>query len=186
MPGQAARGYCNRLGWYVGFHVLTVCTPQGLLTGFGLAPGNSGDAPLADTLLAVRQTPDPRLPEVGQGVGGGYYLADTGFEGKHWAPRWRQEYHATVLIPPKRGTPRSRPIHPWPRALRRAFAGWRQIVETVHATLLHAFGLTHERPHTRDGFRARLAARVALHNCCCWLNHCLGRPLLAFADLLDW
>ena len=186
LPGQAARGSCNRLGWYVGFHVLTVVTPQGLITGFGIAPGNSADARLADTLLAARHTAQARLPEAGTSASGGCYLADTGFEGIHWWPHWRRHYQATVLIPPKRGTAQSRPVHPWPRALRRAFAGWRQIVESAHDKLLHALGLDHERPHTLDGFRARLAARVALHNCCCWLNHSLARPLLAFADLLDW
>lgn len=186
LPGQAARGYCNRLGWYVGFHLLTVVTPDGLITGFGIAPGNSADARLADTLLAARHTPQPRLPEAGTPAGGGYYLADTGFEGVRWWPRWQRHYQATVLIPPKRGTLRSRPVHPWPRTLRRAFAGWRQIVESVHDKLVHSLGLEHERPHTLAGFRAQLAARVALHNCCCWLNHSLVRPLLAFADLLDW
>jgi hypothetical protein len=34
--------------------------------------------------------------------------------------------------------------------------------------------------------RSRLAARVALHNFCMWLNKQLGRPLLSFADLLGW
>jgi hypothetical protein len=34
--------------------------------------------------------------------------------------------------------------------------------------------------------RARLAARVALHNFCIWLNDQLERPHLAFADLLGW
>jgi hypothetical protein len=27
---------------------------------------------------------------------------------------------------------------------------------------------------------------VALHNFCIWLNEHLGRPRLAFADLLQW
>src|SRR5215472_14891723 len=36
------------------------------------------------------------------------------------------------------------------------------------------------------GFRARLAAKVGLHNFCCWLNLLLGRTPLAFADLLDF
>lgn len=81
LPGQAARGWCNRLGWYIGFHLLTVVTPEGLITGFGFAPGNSADAPLADTLLAARHTPQPRLPEAGASTGDGCYLADTGFEG---------------------------------------------------------------------------------------------------------
>jgi hypothetical protein len=31
-----------------------------------------------------------------------------------------------------------------------------------------------------------LAARVALHNFCSWLNDRLGRPRLKFADLLGW
>jgi hypothetical protein len=34
--------------------------------------------------------------------------------------------------------------------------------------------------------RARLASRVALHNFSIWLNEHLGRPRLAFADLLGW
>jgi hypothetical protein len=31
-----------------------------------------------------------------------------------------------------------------------------------------------------------LAAKVALHNFCVWLNTQHNRPLLAFADLIDW
>jgi hypothetical protein len=36
------------------------------------------------------------------------------------------------------------------------------------------------------GFQARLAAKVALHNFCIWLNEQLGRPRLAFAELIAW
>jgi hypothetical protein len=50
-----------------------------------------------------------------------------------------------------------------------------------------AFPLAGRRvPHALDGFQARLAAKVALHNFCLWLNVQLGREPLAFADLLDW
>jgi hypothetical protein len=31
-----------------------------------------------------------------------------------------------------------------------------------------------------------LAAKMALHNFCMWLNASLGRPQLAFTDLVDW
>jgi hypothetical protein len=31
-----------------------------------------------------------------------------------------------------------------------------------------------------------LAAKVGLHNFCCWLNRQAGRPPLAVADLIDW
>ena len=37
-----------------------------------------------------------------------------------------------------------------------------------------------------DGLLARIAAKMALHNFCLWLNAQLGRPHLAFADLVDW
>jgi len=70
--------------------------------------------------------------------------------------------------------------------LRRWVARIRQIVESVYEKLFNAFGLWRERPHELQGLRARLAARVALHNFCIWLNDQLGRPRLAFADLLGW
>jgi hypothetical protein len=31
-----------------------------------------------------------------------------------------------------------------------------------------------------------LAAKLALHNFCVWLNEQLDRPPLSFADLVDW
>ena len=65
-------------------------------------------------------------------------------------------------------------------------AGIRQIVETVYDKLFNTFGLYRVRPHELGGLRARLAERVALHNVCMWLNDKLGRPRLAFADLLGW
>ena len=48
------------------------------------------------------------------------------------------------------------------------------------------FRLRQERPHDLTGLQARLAAKVALHNFCLWLNRRLGRPGLAFADLIAW
>lgn len=72
-----------------------------------------------------------------------------------------------------------------PCALRRQLAHLRQSIETVFGRLLVGFGLEHERPHCLEGFLARMAARVGLHNFCIWLNRQLGRPDLAFADLVD-
>jgi hypothetical protein len=60
------------------------------------------------------------------------------------------------------------------------------VVETVIGRLHGAFRLDRERPHDLGGFQARLAAKVALHNACCWLNRRHGRPALAVADLLGW
>jgi hypothetical protein len=65
-------------------------------------------------------------------------------------------------------------------------AGLRQLVETVNGTLIGQFGFADDRPKVLPGFQARLAARMALHNFCIWLNQQLGRPHLAFVDLVDW
>ena len=70
--------------------------------------------------------------------------------------------------------------------MRRWLAGRRQIVETVDDKVHHTFRRSRERPHDLSGFQARLAAKMALHNFCIWLNEQLGRPTLAFADLVDW
>lgn len=185
LVGQADLGWSNRVGWYDGLHVLTVVTPEGLVTGYGCAPASTADQRLAETLLAARACPQPRRREVGWTRGGGYYVADTNVAGKRWGPHWRHDYGAVVLCPPKRHRHQPFPV-PWPRVLRRAFAGLREIVETVHHKLLTTFGLAQQRPHTLTGLRAHLAAAVTLHNVCCWLNLRFGRPLLAFADLLDW
>ena len=55
-------------------------------------------------------------------------------------------------------------------------AGIRQIVESVYDKLFNAFGLWRERPHELSGLRARLAARIALHNFSIWLNEQLDAP----------
>jgi hypothetical protein len=56
----------------------------------------------------------------------------------------------------------------------------------VYEKLWHTFRLARERPHDLRGFQARLAAKMALQNFCIWVNEQLGRPRLAFADLVNW
>lgn len=181
LPGCAERSKCSRLGWFVGFAVLTVVTPQGILTGFGAAPGNTNERRLADTLLALRQQPDPRLTSVGKPPPSRTYLADTGFAGRQFEAEIQQTYDVTLVVSPQPDSTRR-----WSPEVRHWAASHRQIIETVHERLLQSFRLERERPHTLDGFLARLAAKVGLHNVCCWLNHQLGRPLLAVANLIDW
>ena len=180
LAGQADSGWSNRLGWYEGFHLLAAVSPAGLITGFGFAPASTKDQPLAETFFAARQHPNQRLPSCGQTICG-VYVVDTGFEGVGWHHHWWADYGLQVIGRPRRTSP-----HPWPKPLRRWVAGLRQIVETVFEKLDNHFRLAKERPHVLAGFQARLAAKVALHNFCCWLNHHLGRPSLACADLLDW
>jgi hypothetical protein len=154
--------------------------PPGASTGFGFGPACTNERTLAETLLAARCDQDPRLPSCGSPQSG-IYVADSGFAGEDCTARWKREYGAVVLAPPQRDRGKR-----WPKRVRRWVAGLRQIVETVNEHLLFAFRLERDRPHELSGFRVRFAAKVALHNFCLWLNQQLGRPLLAFADLLDW
>lgn len=180
LAGEANIGYCNRLGWYEGLNVITSVTPEGYITGFGCAPASTKEQPYAETFLALRAKNSPALAEVGQPALG-VYITDNGFCGQLNHQRWLQQYAAQVISPPQRSHPQ-----PWPKAWRRWLASLRQIVETVHEKLLHTFRLDTERPHLLQGFRIRLAASVALHNFCMWINVQFGRPKLAFVDLIQW
>jgi Transposase DDE domain len=180
LAGEADIGWSNSLGWYEGFSVLAAIEPSGVITGFCFGSASTADQPLAESFFAVRANPNPRLISVGAAFSG-IYVADKGFEGTENHRRWLECYGAEVVHPPKRNSKM-----PWSKRLRQWVASLRQIVETVYNKLFNAFGLWRERPHEMGGLRARLAARVALHNFCIWLNDHLGRPRLKFADLMGW
>jgi hypothetical protein len=180
LPGLADIGWSNRLGWYEGFHVLLAVNPWGMITGFGFGPASTKDQPLAETFFALRRSSHPGLASVGLPACGPY-VVDKGFEGHALHQTWWRAYGAQVICPPKRNSQ-----VPWPKRLRRWLAGVRQIVETVYEKLWHTFRLDRERPHDLSGFQARLAAKIALHNFCIWLNEQLGRPRLAFGNLVAW
>jgi Transposase DDE domain len=181
LAGYADIGWSNSLGWYEGFRLLVAVDPSGVITGFCFAAASTADQQMAETFFAVRARPNPRLISVGSAFFSGPYVTDKGFEGAENHRRWLDCYGARLICPPKRN---AREV--WPKRLRRWVAGIRQIVESVYDKLFNSFGLWRERPHELSGLRARLAARVALHNFCIWLNDQLGRPRLAFADLLGW
>lgn len=180
LPGLAAIGWSNRLGWYEGFHLLLAVTPLGVITGFGFGAGSTKAPPLAEAFVAARHTPDPAWPSVGAAAHGPY-RADTGFEGQTRHQHWWQRYRAVVICPPKHHSTR-----PWSRGWRRWLAGLRQSIDTANGTLLPVLRLDRERPHALEGFQARLAAKIALHNFWSGLNLQLGRPPLAFANLVAW
>ena len=181
LAAQADIGWSNSIGWYEGFSLLTATDPTGVITGFCFGSASTADQPLAETFFNLRANPNPRLKSVSLAFLGAY-VADKGFEGEENQRRWSESYGADVIHPPKRNSRK----RSWSKRLRRWIAGIRQIVESVYDKLFNTFGLWRERPHEMEGLRARLAARVALHNFCIWLNDQLGRPRLAFADLLGW
>ena len=180
LAGLANIGWCTRLGWFNGFRLLVAVNPEGAATGFGFGEGSAKDQPLANTMLALRQHAESPLPSVGLPALGPY-VVDTGFEGEDNHRRWRLLHNAEVICKPKSSSRKA-----WPKAWRRWLHSIRQIVEIVYAKLMDFFRLDKERPHTLTGFQASLAAKVALHNFCIWLNKQLSREPLAFADLLGW
>jgi hypothetical protein len=180
LAGDADIGWSNSIGWYEGFSLLTSVDPTGVISGFCFGAASTADQQMAETFFAVRAYPNDRLISVGS-ASSGPYMADKGFEGAENHLRWLQSYGARVIHPPKRNSKK-----PWSKRLRRWVASIRQIVESTYDKLFNTFGLWRERPHELQGLRARLAARMALHDFCIWLNDQLGRPRLAFADLLGW
>jgi hypothetical protein len=181
MAGEADIGWSNSLGWYEGFSLLTAVESSGVITGFCFGAASTSDQQLAESFFATRARPNRRLISVGS-ASWGPYAADKGFEGAENHRRWLESYGAQIINPPKSNSRK----RSWSKHLRRWVARIRQIVESVYEKLFNAFGLWRERPHELEGLRVRLAARVALHNFCIWLNDQLGRPRLAFADLLGW
>jgi Transposase DDE domain len=181
LAGYADIGWSNSLGWYEGFCLLTATDPSGVITGFCFGAASTSEQPLAETFFNLRANPNPRLKSVGLAFLGAY-VADKGFEGVENHRRWLESYGADVIHPPKRNSRKGS----CSKRLRKWLASIRQIVESVYDKLFNTFGLWRERPHELEGLRARLAGRVALHNFCIWLNDQLGRPRMAFADLLGW
>lgn len=182
LPGQADIGWSNRRGWYEGFHLLHSITPEGVITGFGFGSASVNDHPLAETFFALRHNPVRGYYAAVGRPAEGPYLADSGFAGLTNFAHWKTSYGAVVLAPPQK----TQIQRGWTKRLRKWVASLRQIVETVFHKLFHTFRLEEERPHTLEGFQARLAAKMALHNFCIWLNRQLGRSSLSFADLIAW
>jgi hypothetical protein len=180
LAGQAAIGHSTALGWDEGLYLGVAVTPTGAITGWVVAPANTNDHWVGEAFFALRHTPDARVPGVGP-PSAGPYLTDTGFEGPRWHAHWHADYGAQVICHPQVRSKRA-----WTADWKRWLAGLRQIVETVIGQLQTPFRLRHERPHHLSGLLGRLAAKVALHNFCCWLNRQLGRDPLAVADLIAW
>jgi hypothetical protein len=180
LPGLAASGWSNRLGWYAGVHLLLAVHPSGVITGFGFGAASPKEQPLAETFFALRRRPHPGLASVGVPARSPY-VVDKGLEGQANHVAWWTASGAQGICPPKRNRQR-----PWPKARRRGLASVRQIVETVHEKLQHTLRLDRARPHALSGLQGRWAAKIALHNFGIWLHEQLGRPRLAFIDLVDW
>jgi hypothetical protein len=177
MPEVTALGKSMRLGWFMGVRLLAAVTPSGVVTGWGIAPGNELDRALADALLAARAARAPTLASAGRPASG-VYLADTGFAGREARARWAA-LGAEVLAPPQPDS-----AERWPAARHSQHRRQRQIVETVYSRLHGHLRLERDRPRSLGGLLTRLAAKIALSNALIRLNVAAGRPGLTLVGLI--
>jgi hypothetical protein len=105
-----------------------------------------------------------------------------GFGGQELEARFRARYHAELVCPPQP----DRRSRVWAGAPRRWLIQRRQIIETVHDRLLHAYRLESNRPHSLAGALLNLAAIAGLHNVVIAGNRAHGMSDLATAESIGW
>jgi hypothetical protein len=174
--------------WYYGVKLAIAINPEGLVTGFLLAPASTSDRWLAEYLLCYRHNRDgqparaedvPPSHKAGarhrgptgkiwpkEGVGDVYsgpLLVDLGFNGKWWEQHWQAAYGTTLLIADRR----------------------RQVIETVNQHLSADFNLKRVGARGMEGLLARIAAKLLALNIGIWLNKLFARPTLALASLFS-
>jgi hypothetical protein len=180
--GCAEVGWSNSLGWYEGFRLLTAVDPTGVITGLCFCAASTAEQsrrPKPSSPPEPGRTPDseawarpPRYPTWSTRASRGQITTSGGSGATERSLALRAQ------------TQRPRGVAQAFEALGSGDPPDRR--ELLYDKLFNTFGLWRERPHQLQGLRARLAARVALHNFCIWLNGQLGCPRLAFADLLGW
>jgi len=175
-----AIGSSPHLGWVDGLRLLVCTTPEGVISGYGLAPANFNDGQLADTLLTERAAPMQQIRSVGRAASG-EYLADSGVAGREAQARWAEALDAVVIAPPKTDSAAR-----WSKAWRRIHAHQRQIVETVIACLQQRYRLIDDRLRTLGGWLTRVAATVAMHTALIAWNRPTGNLDLAYAEVIGW
>ena len=105
--------------------------------------------------------------------GGEASICDKGYAGPEFAARVAERFGAVVLRP-------AAPTSPTTACICRASAN---AIESVFWTLKDRLGLERHRARTLAGLRARIAAKLLALAAGIWLNHRLGRPTRAFAEL---
>jgi hypothetical protein len=190
--------------WYYGVKLVIAVNPEGLASGFMLAPASTSDRWLAEYLLCYRHNPAghpasaedlPPSHKAGarhKGPGGPIwpkqavgspnavpYLADLGFNGKWWEEHWQTAYGAKVLVSDRyQGEPAGQ--------LKRQHYARRQTIETVNEHLSDELNLKRVGARCIQGLLARIAAKLLALNLGIWLNKLFGRPNFALATLFSW
>jgi hypothetical protein len=147
--------------WFWGMRLHLLAAPDGTPRAAILA---SADQKERDVAL--------RLFPIGL-HGGELIVCDKGYAGRDFQAEVASRFGATILRPARRDE-----HHRGPH-----LAPIRQCIESIFWTLKDRLGLERHQARSLHGLRARIAAKLLALAAGVWLNHYLGRPTRAFADL---
>jgi hypothetical protein len=139
------------------------CAPDGTPRAAILAPADQKEREVALRLLPIALR------------GGEALVCDKGYAGSEFEQAVAERFGARVLRPSRADEP-DNGLH---------LSSIRQLVESVFWTLKDRLGLERHRARTLAGIRARVASKLLALAAGVWLNHLLGRPTRAFAELAD-
>jgi DDE family transposase len=167
LAGWASYGYCashSRFFWGLRLHL--VCTPAGLPITFALANPKDDERLVARDLLEA----EPELLRPGQVI-----VADKGYRSKEFEGFLAD--HGVELMRPAHGRDRGRRSSP-------LLKPFRQLIESVNATLKVQLDLERHGGRTRAGVMTRVLQRLLALTAAIWHNSHLGqrplRSLIAF------
>jgi Transposase DDE domain len=158
--GWAGYGYESAHSrWYWGVKLLLLTTPDGTVTGFGLAnPKLFGERAETREILTGQPANRPRP--------GSIVVTDKGLSGAD-SEQFFTDLDLTLLRPARRDetTPR-------------AFPNWlRQRIEAIIWTLKSQLGLEQHRARVPAGLWARILQRLLALNAVIWHNWTIGAPV---------
>ncbi|HEY1275306.1 MAG TPA: IS982 family transposase [Thermoleophilaceae bacterium] len=155
-------GYCrSHSRWFWGMRLHLACAPDGTPRAAILAPADQKEREVALRLLPIALR------------GGEALVCDKGYAGQDFELTVAERFGAQLLRPNRADEP-DNDLH---------LSSIRQLIESVFWTLKDRLGLERHRARTLTGIRARVASKLLALAAGIWLNHLLGRPTRAFADL---
>jgi hypothetical protein len=160
--GYAGYGYCAAHSrWYWGTRLMLIATPDGTVTGFGLAnPKLTGER---DEVRQMLQCQPANCPRPGTTI-----VADKGFAGADFEEFLTGPDLDLTLVRPARKNEKDQPVFP----------NWlRQRVEAIIWTLKHQLGLEHHGGRVPAGLWARVVQRLLALNAVIWFNWQIGAPV---------
>jgi hypothetical protein len=147
--------------WFWGMRLHLLAAPDGTPRAAILA---SADQKERDVALRLMQ----------RGLHGGeLVIADKGYAGREFEATVTERFGATILRPRRQDEPGRVPQR----------APIRKCIESIFWTLKELLGLVRHPARSLLCIRARIAAKLLALAAGVWLNHYLGRPTRAFADL---